>query len=95
VTLGILDREVCALTYTGINEVDETMICAAGSGTVGTCEGDFGGPLACLDSSGRAYLAGISSWGMEPCGQARYPNVYSNVAFARDWLLETAAASQP
>ena len=67
------------------------MICASGKGIVGICGEDAGGPLACLDDAGRPYLAGIVSWGMQPCGQARYPNVFSNVALTRDWLLDTAA----
>jgi len=85
-------RANCSEEYNGINPVDETMVCARGlddDSYQGSCNGDSGGPLICLDSNNATYLAGIVSWGMNPCEQYRYPTVFSDVANKeiRDFLV--------
>lgn len=50
-----------------------------------SCYGDSGGPLL---SVGGGILYGITSWGIG-CADIEYPGVYSNVASARKWILET------
>ena len=71
-----------------------TMICAgAYRGGKDSCWGDSGGPLMSY-YSGRAYLAGVVSWGGGPgntwwvngCGSARYPGVYVKVAAQEKWI---------
>lgn len=59
------------------------MICAIAPGK-GVCYGDSGAPL--IDKT-TGELYGISSWGGE-CGSDKHPNVYSNIALVRDWILE-------
>ena len=50
-------------------------------------QGDSGGPLTCpVEGSDEHVLAGIVSWGMVPCGQAKYPGVYTNVGSYVDWI---------
>ena len=68
-----------------------SMLCAGGSG-VDTCSGDSGGPLA---DAGR--LAGIVSWGPDPCGQPGMPGVYTKVAApeVRSFLSDPAPAPAP
>ena len=68
-----------------------SMLCAGGSG-VDTCSGDSGGPLAAAGT-----LAGIVSWGPDPCGQAGMPGVYTKVAAAevRAFLGQPAPAPAP
>jgi transmembrane serine protease 9 len=88
ITLAVVDQDECTQTYSGINNIDETMLCVRGltqSPNLGSCNGDSGGPLACTDSNGAQYLAGIVSWGMQPCGQYQYPTVFARVA-AKDNL---------
>jgi len=51
------------------------MMCAGGLAGKGGCSGDSGGPIVC-----NGCLAGATSWGKEPCGQANFPTVYTNVA---------------
>jgi hypothetical protein len=68
-----------------------SMFCAGGSG-VDSCSGDSGGPLAAAGA-----LAGIVSWGPDPCGQAGMPGVYTKVAAAqvRSFLGQPAPAPAP
>lgn len=80
VTLPSIDRSTCASRYQGVNAVTARMICAGSAGK-GPCNGDSGGPLIC-----NGVLAGIVSWGMQPCAQSQYPGVYSNVAAGRSWI---------
>ena len=51
-------------------------------------KGDSGGPLVCSNEDGDLILQGIVSWGMKPCAQEQYPNVYTRVSYYRDWIEE-------
>jgi len=46
------------------------------------CQGDSGGPFLLGDE-----LKGLVSWGIE-CAKARYPGVYTDVFYFRDWILQ-------
>ncbi len=61
------------------------MICAHGNGK-DTCVGDSGGPLAVLNSQGDYSVAGLTSWGSDPCAQPGEPGVYTRVANYTCWV---------
>ena len=88
-TLQVQPDVACA-AY-GSDYDPRSMLCAGGSG-VDTCSGDSGGPLAAAGP-----LAGIVSWGPDPCGQAGMPGVYTKVAAAevRAFLGQPAPAPAP
>jgi len=90
VSLNIVARDTCRQMYSGINNIDASMVCANAGPIQGACNGDSGGPLVCT-SNGSQYLAGIVSWGMQPCGQTRYPSVFGNISNMRAWLDQEAA----
>jgi secreted trypsin-like serine protease len=66
------------------------MICAGTypAGGRDTCFGDSGGPVT-ASVDGRRALAGITSWGNEPCGIPNYPGVFARVTSGLDWIYET------
>jgi len=83
VTLEAIPQENCTAAYIGESPVDETMVCARGltdDSYTGSCNGDSGGPLICMDPNEQPFLMGLVSWGLNPCGQYRYPTVFANVA---------------
>ncbi|XP_026461600.1 chymotrypsin-2-like [Ctenocephalides felis] len=47
------------------------------------CSGDSGGPLT-VDE----VQVGIVSWSVKPCAVARFPGVFTQVSFYRDWIKE-------
>ncbi|KAI8039675.1 hypothetical protein M5D96_007095 [Drosophila gunungcola] len=63
----------------------ESMVCAYEK-KKDACQGDSGGPLVVAGT-----LVGIVSWGYA-CASEGLPGVYSDVAFLRDWILETSKA---
>ncbi|XP_043662423.1 trypsin beta [Drosophila teissieri] len=85
VHVTIINRTECEETYRdlpGTYEVTNDMICADGHGG-DACADDSGGPL--VDMRIRK-LVGIVSWGKD-CG--KYPGVYADVAFFRNWIKRT------
>lgn len=69
------------------SSITEGMVCAGFlSEGVDACDGDSGGPLACL-YEGVYTLFGLTSWGQH-CGYANKPGVYVKVAHYRDWIEE-------
>ena len=54
-----------------------TMVCAGG-GATDTCNGDSGGPLMVSDGA-FLVLAGLTSWGADPCAEQDVPGVYTRL----------------
>ncbi|KAM6294770.1 transmembrane protease serine 9 [Aegotheles albertisi] len=69
-------------------QISSRMVCAGfPQGTVDSCSGDAGGPLACKEPSGRWFLAGITSWGYG-CGRPYFPGVYTKVTAVQGWIAQ-------
>lgn len=79
---------VCRMPHVYGSEMLEGMFCAGSmEGGIDACDGDSGGPLACLHE-GYYTLYGITSWGHK-CGEANKPGVYVKVAYYRQWIQDT------
>nr|CAI5829393.1 unnamed protein product [Callosobruchus analis] len=74
--IPILSKKVCNMPHIYDSALTDGMICAGLlDGGVDSCDGDSGGPLACLNQ-GFFTLYGITSWGHR-CGFANKPGVYT------------------
>lgn len=80
VDLELMDHENCKVLYG--NQVGPGMLCFMGQyGSKSSCFGDSGGPLVC-----DGLLHGIVSWGSNTCSGSCSPNVYTKVAYYKDWV---------
>ncbi|NXX43733.1 TMPS9 protease, partial [Tricholaema leucomelas] len=69
-------------------QISSRMLCAGfPQGTVDSCSGDAGGPLACREPSGKWFLAGITSWGYG-CARPHFPGVYTKVTAVQGWIAQ-------
>ncbi|XP_010005565.1 PREDICTED: transmembrane protease serine 9 [Chaetura pelagica] len=69
-------------------QISSRMVCAGfPQGTVDSCSGDAGGPLACKEPSGKWFLAGITSWGYG-CARPYFPGVYTKVTAVQGWIAQ-------
>ncbi|NWH70294.1 TMPS9 protease, partial [Piaya cayana] len=69
-------------------QISSRMVCAGfPQGTVDSCSGDAGGPLACKEPSGKWFLAGITSWGYG-CARPYFPGVYTKVTAVQAWIAQ-------
>lgn len=99
-TVAFVGDETCASSWpSGSDPVSfdpEMMICAGiyPAGGKDTCFGDSGGPLT-ASVDGRRVLAGVTSWGSEPCAIPNYPGVYARILAARDWIFRTIGDALP
>ncbi|XP_066252034.1 uncharacterized protein [Euwallacea similis] len=77
--------DVCKMAHIYGENIGAGMICAGYlTGGVDACDGDSGGPLACLDD-GVFTLYGLTSWGQR-CGYANKPGVYVKVSAYKKWI---------
>ncbi|CAL7933954.1 unnamed protein product [Xylocopa violacea] len=84
--IPLLDQSVCRAGHVyGAGAISDGMFCAGYLDEgVDTCDGDSGGPLACLHN-GAFTLYGLTSWGQH-CGRANKPGVYVRVSHYRQWI---------
>jgi trypsin len=85
VRMPIVDDRSCnrTLQNRGASIVPRLELCAGAPG-LDSCYGDSGGPLVIRTPDG-PRLAGITSWGLEPCG-GRTPGIYTEVPSLRAWI---------
>ncbi|XP_076759171.1 trypsin alpha [Xylocopa sonorina] len=85
VSVPVIAKKSCDSAYRSVGGVPQGEICAGlTEGGKDSCQGDSGGPLV-VDGS----LVGVVSWGMG-CGTPKYPGVYTDVAYYRQWIKETS-----
>ncbi|EDV50742.1 seminase [Drosophila erecta] len=84
-TVRVLPGAECKLSYAGVGQLSDSMLCAAVRGLRDSCSGDSGGPLVY-----RGQVCGIVSWGFG-CARPSFPGVYTNVASGRvrDFIEQT------
>ncbi|XP_013190198.2 collagenase [Amyelois transitella] len=83
VDLQIITPAQCGSSYGDLGARNET-ICTHGSGGVGPCSSDSGGPLTTF-SNNRRILIGITSFG-QTCG-ATSPNGFVRITQYLSWIL--------
>uniref|UniRef100_A0A3P8TQZ8 trypsin n=1 Tax=Amphiprion percula TaxID=161767 RepID=A0A3P8TQZ8_AMPPE len=77
----ILSDRSCTSSYP--DKITSSMFCAGSlEGGMGSCKGDFGGPLVC-----NGQLQGVMSWS-EGCGLKNKPGVYTKVCKYNSWIRE-------
>lgn len=68
-----------------VSYIDDNKICASGYGMQDACLGDSGGPLLKKSSSGWTQV-GLVSFGANPCNNANFPVMYTNIYKYRSWI---------
>ena len=91
VELTVFDRSMCNQPTWYANLVNVNMICAGDlQGGRGTCTGDSGGPLACVDESLTTWtIYGLTSWAKVPCAGPDSPTVFTRVSAFVPWINRT------
>ncbi|NXR77907.1 TMPS9 protease, partial [Pycnonotus jocosus] len=84
--VNVIGDQACKKFYPV--QISSRMLCAGfPQGTVDSCSGDAGGPLACKEPSGKWFLAGITSWGYG-CARPYFPGVYTKVTAVQGWIVQ-------
>jgi len=88
VELTLFNRSMCNQPSWYANLLTHNMICAGDiSGGRGTCTGDSGGPLACVDASLSTWrIYGLTSWAKVPCAGPDSPTIFTRVSVFIDWI---------
>lgn len=84
----MFDHSTCNQPSWYANLLTDNMLCAGHiGGGRGTCTGDSGGPLACVDESLTTWtILGLTSWAKVPCAGPDSPTVFTRVASFVKWI---------
>jgi hypothetical protein len=97
VWLPVVSNDDCGRVYQEKRvDIGSGQLCAGGVQGKDSCTGDSGGPLMSTGTSSRDgrtryFVAGVVSYGPEPCGKKDWPGVYTRVASYTDWILNQLA----
>ncbi|KAH8295672.1 hypothetical protein KR018_002579 [Drosophila ironensis] len=83
VWVPIIDKKKCYLSYQPFYNITNSMLCASVLEKKDACTYDSGGPLVY-----KKQVCGIVSFGLG-CAGPRYPGVYANVLYAKDFIQNT------
>ena len=86
-TVPVLSDEQCSAAISTFRSAGQ--ICA-GTPTVGPCFGDSGGPLYVVDTKGTTRLAGVVSYGTDPCNL--FPGGFVQVSANLGWIQSVIGA---
>src|SRR4029077_13282497 len=89
-TVPVLSDGQCSATISTFRPAGQ--ICA-GSPAVGPCTGDSGGPLYVVDTKGTTRIAGVVSYGSDPCNL--FPGGFVQVSANLGWIQSVIAAPPP
>ncbi|KAJ4436616.1 hypothetical protein ANN_16747, partial [Periplaneta americana] len=93
VKLPVVSNQKCGEVYQQKRrEIGDGQVCAGGEEGKDSCTGDSGGPLmstgiSSRDGRSRLYVAGVVSYGPDPCGKKDWPGVYTRVAKYANWIV--------
>jgi len=80
-TVPVLSDEQCSISIATFRAASQ--ICA-GNAAVGVCTGDSGGPLYVVDTHGTTRVAGVVSYGSDPCNI--FPAGFVQVSANLTWI---------
>lgn len=87
-TIAVISESECNTRMAPVSgaRVGPGQICLYTPG-IGSCNGDSGGPLNCVDSRG-TIVSGVTSWGIQSGGSClqTYPSVYTRTGWYLDWI---------
>jgi hypothetical protein len=95
VRVPTITNAACNASYTALglpSPVTAAMLCAGRPPTLGTCNGDSGGPLW-VTLRGVRVQAGIVSWGINGCRAAGAYSVFGRVSEMEPWIESVVGAS--
>jgi secreted trypsin-like serine protease len=89
-TVPVLSDAQCSATISTFRPSDQ--ICA-GTAAIGPCTGDSGGPLYVVDTKGTTRVAGVVSYGSDPCNL--FPGGFVQVSANLAWIQSVISAPPP
>lgn len=88
VSVPVIDQNKCSDMYKGHGKITRSMFCAGNLRSKDACTGDSGGPAIFKNQ-----LCGVVSWGIG-CARSKYPGVYTNIVFVKDFIDKTMYKSK-
>ncbi|GBP46317.1 Chymotrypsin BI [Eumeta japonica] len=85
VNLKVISLTNCRGIYGNI--VLDSNICTSGSGGVGICRGDSGGPLT-INIGNRPVLLGVSSFVAQNGCELGFPSAFARVPYYMNWIMK-------